>query len=41
MADSNILIEKTWSDETVIELKVTAESEFVTAYQYCYVDPHF
>lgn len=41
MAGSNILIEKTWNDETVIELKVTAESEFVTAYQYCYVDPHF
>lgn len=32
----NIIIEKVWEDECIIDLKVTAMSKFVTAYQTCY-----
>lgn len=34
----NIIIEKIWEDESVIELKITAVSNFVTAYQTCYTN---
>jgi len=33
----NILFEKIWEDESIIELKITAISNFVTAYQTCYI----
>ncbi len=35
---NNIVIEKIWEDETIIEIKITAISQFVTAYQNCYTD---
>lgn len=35
---NNIVIEKVWEDENVIELKITAVSEYVTAYQTCYTN---
>lgn len=34
----NIIIKKIWEDEGLIELKITAISEYVTAYQNCYID---
>ncbi|WPC42728.1 hypothetical protein [Clostridium sp. JS66] len=34
---NNIIFEKVWQDSDLIELKITAISEFVTAYQSCYV----
>ncbi|MBN1045279.1 MULTISPECIES: hypothetical protein [unclassified Clostridium] len=34
---NNIIFEKVWQDSELIELKITAKSEFVTAYQNCYV----
>lgn len=37
MADNNIIFEKVWQDQNLIELKITAVSEFVKAYQNCYV----
>lgn len=33
----NIIFEKIWQDENLIELKVSASSEFVSAHQSCYV----
>lgn len=34
---NNIVFEKVWQDDDLIELKILAESEFVTAYQKCYI----
>lgn len=34
----NIIIEKVWQDANIIELKITANSEYVTACQSCYVE---
>ena len=33
----NIRIEKKWQEDSLIELKILANSEFVTAYQDCYI----
>jgi hypothetical protein len=33
----NIIFEKVWQDESLIELKISASSEFVSAYQSCYI----
>ncbi len=33
----NIIFEKIWQDDTLIELKISANSEFVSAYQSCYI----
>ena len=33
----NIIFEKVWQDESLIELKISVQSEFVSAYQNCYV----
>lgn len=33
----NIIFDKKWQDEHLIELKISADSEFVSAYQRCYV----
>ncbi len=33
----NITFEKIWQDENLIELKISANSEFVSAYQSCYI----
>lgn len=33
----NLIFEKTWQDESLIELKISAESEFVSAFQSCYI----
>lgn len=34
----NIIFEKVWQDESLIELKISASSEFVSAYQSCYIE---
>lgn len=34
----NIIFEKTWKDYLFFSLRISLESEFVTAYQYCYID---
>lgn len=41
MVNNNIIFEKIWQDEDLIELKITAISEYVKAYQNCYVDNNF
>lgn len=33
----NIIFKKIWQDDSLIELKISAESKFVSAYQSCYV----
>ena len=33
-----ITFEKVWTDDCLFEIKVRASNEFITAYQYCYVD---
>ena len=33
----NLIFEKVWQDESLIELKISAESEFVSAFQSCYI----
>lgn len=33
----NLIFEKIWQDDSLIELKISASSEFVTAYQSCYI----
>lgn len=33
----NIIFEKVWQDDSLIELKISANSEFVSAYQSCYI----
>lgn len=33
----NIIFEKIWQDDSLIELKISANSEFVSAYQSCYI----
>lgn len=33
----NIVLKKIWQDENLFELKISANSEFVTVYQSCYV----
>ena len=33
----NIVFEKIWQDGNIIELKIFANSEFVSAYQNCYI----
>lgn len=34
----NIIFEKVWQDENLIELKISANSEFVSAHQNCYIE---
>ena len=34
----NIVFEKVWQNDNLIELKISASSEFVSAYQNCYVE---
>ena len=34
---NNIIFEKIWEDNDLIELKITAISKFVTAFQNCYI----
>lgn len=34
----NIIFEKVWQDGNLMELKILANSEFVTAYQNCYIE---
>jgi len=34
----NIILKKIWEDETMIELKITVISKYVTSYQLCYVN---
>ncbi len=34
----NIVFEKVWQDDNLIELKISANSEFVSAYQNCYIE---
>jgi len=34
----NIIFEKIWEDDTMIEIKITAISKFSTSYQTCYVN---
>lgn len=33
----NLVFEKVWQDESLIELKISAKSEFVSAFQSCYI----
>lgn len=33
----NLIFEKVWQDESLIELKISAKSEFVSAFQSCYI----
>ena len=33
----NIIFKKIWQDENLIELKISANSKFVSAYQNCYI----
>lgn len=33
----NIIFEKIWQDDNLIELKISANSEFASAYQNCYI----
>lgn len=33
----NIIFEKIWQDDSLIELKISANAEFVSAYQSCYI----
>ena len=33
----NIIFKKIWQDETLIELKISASCDFVSAYQSCYI----
>ncbi|MCI9127983.1 MAG: hypothetical protein HFG28_12560 [Eubacterium sp.] len=33
----NIIFEKIWQDQNLIELKISANSEYVSAYQSCYI----
>lgn len=33
----NIIFKKIWQDDSLIELKISANSEFATAYQSCYI----
>lgn len=37
----NIIFEKIWQDGNIVELKIKAISEFVKAYQNCYVEDSF
>ncbi len=34
----NIILKKVWQDGTIIELEISANSEFVSAYQNCYIE---
>lgn len=34
----NIIFEKVWQDDNLIELKISANSEFVSAHQNCYIE---
>lgn len=34
---NNIVIKKSWEDDKLLEIKVRAKSEFVNAYQFCYI----
>ena len=34
----NILIEKTWEDELIFEVRLNVESKYVNAWQTCYFD---
>lgn len=34
----NIIFEKVWQDNNLIELKISASCEFVSAYQSCYIE---
>lgn len=33
----NIVIKKNWEDDELLELEIRAKSEFVNAYQFCYI----
>lgn len=33
----NIIIEKKWNDEELIEIKISVKSEFISIYQECYI----
>ena len=33
----NIIIEKKWHDEELIEIKIRIKSEFISIYQECYI----
>ena len=35
---NNIIFENIWRDDNLIELKITCISEYVTAYQTCYIE---
>ena len=39
--DNNLIFEKIWKDGDLIELKITAISEYVNAFQNCYVENSF
>lgn len=34
----NIIFEKIWQDDNLIELRIAANCEFVSAYQNCYIE---
>lgn len=38
MEKNNIIFEKVWEDNNLLELKINAISEYVNAYQYCYIE---
>ena len=35
---NNIIFEKVWQDNNLIELKISASCEFASAYQSCYIE---
>lgn len=39
--DNNIIFEKVWQEDNLVELKITAICEYVNAFQSCYVDSSF
>lgn len=41
MDNNNLIFEKVWQDEELCELKITAFSQYVNAYQFCYVEKNF
>lgn len=41
MVNNNMIFEKIWQDKDLIELRITAISKYVNAYQNCYVENNF
>ena len=41
MGNDNIIFEKNWEDDNLIELKITGVSKYVSAFQSCYVENNF